>query len=123
VRLILAGYQAKIQAAFEELEAALASGDRERIKATDAAIDEVYVEISPSVAAAHLFFMRQMHGIGIRVDPSQLEIPEPGIPTYNWAHYGRADITEEEIDEVIRRRQPKKPADQSSAGDDDTPDT
>ncbi len=108
---LTAEYQAKIQAALTQAEEAVASGDPERISRVEADIEKVYVEISPAVAATHLYMMRKFAGHGLKVPPKALTIPAPGTPTYNWAYYGDPDLTDEQIDEIIRKRTARKKPD------------
>ncbi len=102
---ILADYQAKLDAALTEAEAVLASGDKERIARIDADLEKVYIELSPAMAATHLYVMRQFAGHGLRVPPKSLKIPPPGSPTYKWTVFGDPDLTDEEIDEIYRKRE------------------
>jgi len=102
---ILADYQAKLDAALTEAEVVLASGDKERIARIDVDLEKVYIELSPAMAATHLYVMRQFAGHGLRVPPKSLKIPPPGTPTYKWTVFGDPDLTDEEIDETYRKRE------------------
>lgn len=108
---LTAEYQAKIQAALTQAEEAIASEDPERISRAEADMEKVYVEISPAVAATHLYMMRKFAGHGLKVPKNALTIPAPGTPTYNWAFFGNPDLTDEQIDEIIRKRTPRKKPD------------
>ncbi|MBR7836443.1 hypothetical protein KDL01_24410 [Actinospica durhamensis] len=92
---IYAGYQAKLDAALNEVEAVLA-----RI---DADLEKVYIELSPAMAVTHLYVMRQFagHGLGSRPNPSR----SPGTSAYKWTVFGDPDLTDEEIDEIYRKRE------------------
>lgn len=102
---IYAEYQAKLDAALTEAEAVLASGDKERIARIDADLEKVYIELSPAMAATHLYVMRQFAGHGLRFQPKSLKIPPPGSPTHKWIVFGDPDLTDEEIDEIYRKRE------------------
>jgi DNA-binding transcriptional regulator YhcF (GntR family) len=118
---LVEGYNAKLAAALDDAEATLASGDKERINRIEATLDQIYTEISPAVAAAHLYFLRQLRGHGTRIKESELELPSPGIATFNWMLYGKPDITDEEAAQIQRKRHPAKPtARPTDDGADDT---
>jgi len=110
---------AEIQAALAQAEDAIASGDPERIARVEADMEKAYVEISPAVAATHLYMMRKFIGHGLKVPAKDLTIPAPGTPTYNWAFYGDPNLTDEQIDEIIRKRKPRKKPDTTGQQDSD----
>ena len=60
----------RVQAALAQAEEAIASGDKERISRVEADMEKVYAEISPTVAATHLYMMRKFVGHGLKV-PSE----------------------------------------------------
>jgi DNA-binding transcriptional regulator YhcF (GntR family) len=120
---LTAEYQAKIQAALTQAEEAIASGDPERIARVEADMEKVYVEISPAVAATHLYMMRKFVGHGLKVPAKDLTIPAPGTPTYNWAFYGDPNLSDEQIDEIIRKRTPRKKPDTNGPQTDDAGDS
>ena len=57
------------------------------------------------MAATHLYVMRQFAGHGLRVPSKSLKSPAPGSPTYKWTVFGDPDLTDEEIDEIYRKRE------------------
>jgi DNA-binding GntR family transcriptional regulator len=63
---IYAEYQAKLETALTEAEAVIASGDKERIAHVMEDLEKVYVELSPAMAATHLYTMRRFPGFGLR---------------------------------------------------------
>jgi hypothetical protein len=74
-------------------------------------MEKVYIEISPAVAATHLYMMRKFIGHDMKIPGKDLTIPAPGTPTYSWAFYGDPNLTDEQIDEIIRKRKPRKKPD------------
>ena len=68
-------------------------------------LEKVYIELSPAMAATHLYTMRRFAGFGLKLPPKALNIPAPGTPTYTWTIFGDPDLTEEEIDELLAKRQ------------------
>ena len=55
--------------------------------------------------------MRKFVGHGLKGPGKDLTIPAPGTPTYNSAFFSDPDLTDEQIDEIIRKRKPRKKPD------------
>jgi hypothetical protein len=49
--------------------------------------------------------VHQFAGHSLRVPPKSLKIPAPGSPTYKRTVFGDLDLTDEEIDEIYRKRE------------------
>jgi DNA-binding transcriptional regulator YhcF (GntR family) len=99
---------ARVGQALETFNQAVADGDQEAIDKADAEAQKAMLEASPALIATTLYFLRR---VGLKED-QDLPLPPPGLPTYMWTLFGKADPTPEEMDEIRRNWQqvdiPKK---------------